>query len=339
MPLISSIWIKIFRNPSSIEHHNVFKMQLNKNENEIDVKETKAIVFSIQRFSIQDGPGIRTTVFFKGCPLKCKWCSNPESQNSFSELFFREQKCQACGSCIEVCNQNAVSLSNGTAVLDRNLCDNCMECVDVCCSGAFEITGQHMNLESVFDEIERDALFYQNSKGGVTLSGGEPLSQPEFALELLKWCKQKSFDTTIDTCGFVNWEVFEKILPYTDRILFDLKHLESSKHFEGTEVKNKLILENLDKILKTNTTQLWIRIPVISGYNDSNEHFNRITGYLKSLRIEKISLLAYHQWGAPKYSHLGKDYSLLKTESPDQEKMESLKEIMEDGGLNVTIGY
>jgi len=299
----------------------------------------KANIFSIQRFSIQDGPGIRTTVFFKGCPLKCKWCSNPESQNQYTELFFREQKCQACGSCVEVCRENAVSLNNEKAAINRSLCNNCMECVDVCCSGALETTGQLMDLETVFEEVMRDSLFYQNSNGGVTLSGGEPLSQPEFALELLKRCKQKSLDTTVDTCGFVSWETFEKVLPYTDRILFDLKHLDSSDHLEGTAVKNEIILENLRKILKTDNTQLWIRIPVIFGYNDSTDHFIRITDHLKRLRIEKVSLLAYHQWGAPKYGYLGKDYPLQQTESPSQDKMESLKEIMEEGGLSVTIGY
>lgn len=298
-----------------------------------------ALTFNIQRFSIQDGPGIRTTVFLKGCPLSCKWCSNPESQNSCQELMYRGQKCQGCGSCVQECPEEAVQLVDGRSVIDRAKCTLCFDCVDVCCSGALEISGQTRTLDEIFDEVCRDELFYKNSGGGVTVSGGEPLLQSDFVLQFFKRCREKSLDTTLDTSGFAKWEEIEKILPYTDRILYDLKHLDPDRHLQGTGVKNDLILDNLLRIVNTESAGVWIRIPVIPGYNDSERHVSEMALFLRDLKIEKVSLLGFHKWGTPKYEFLGRKPAWEGEKSPDESHLERLKKIMESKGLNVTIGY
>jgi pyruvate formate lyase activating enzyme len=303
------------------------------------VSEQKGTIFCIQRFSIQDGPGIRSTVFFKGCPLSCKWCSNPESQKTTPELMVRYQNCQKCRACIEVCEQNAIKVVQDVTVIDRTLCNDCFECVDVCCSEALDTTGTQMSLEDILDEVCRDELFYKNSGGGVTLSGGEPLLQYDFALELLKQLKMHSIDTTIDTCGFFKWDRFKPALDYTDRILFDIKHLDSELHEKETGVGNELILANLDQLIEDSSVEVWIRIPVISGFNDTDEFFEHLKTYLANRQIEKISLLAYHKWGTAKYTYLGKEYPWQQKFTCEQDELERYKTILERGGHNVTIGF
>ncbi len=298
----------------------------------------KAQIFNIQRFSIQDGPGIRTTVFFKGCPLSCDWCCNPESQRSNAELMYREKSCQTCGTCVAQCQKNAIDLQLDKIIIDRELCNSCFECVEVCCSGALEITGKSVTIEEVLDEVTRDKLFYRNSGGGVTLSGGEPLFQAHFVKELLKALKRHSIDTTIDTCGFVKWEDFEGVLPFTDRVLFDLKHLNSQDHKSATGVENDLILANLEKLLHSGKTSVWIRIPVISGFNNSKTLFQQIAVFLKNKPVEKISLLPYHTFGSAKYTSLGKTIPCQQLKLIDDNQIEILKTILEKGGNTVTIG-
>jgi pyruvate formate lyase activating enzyme len=299
----------------------------------------EGMIFSIQRYSIQDGPGIRTTVFMKGCPLQCRWCSNPESQNPYPEIMVRRQKCQACGRCVESCESGAINLVDDAAHINRSVCVRCMSCVDACPTGTLEIVGKSMSLEEVVEESSRDELFYQNSGGGVTLSGGEPLYQPEFTYHLLKSCKERALSTALDTCGYAPWENLESILRFTDLILFDLKHLDPEMHLEGTGVRNELIRDNLKRIVLGGKTRVWIRIPVITGYNDSEQYMMDLAVSVRDMPVEKISLLGYHEWGKSKYASLGREYPLDGTAALDEERLDRLRSIMESEGLSVTIGF
>ncbi|MBM3119145.1 MAG: glycyl-radical enzyme activating protein [Chloroflexi bacterium] len=299
----------------------------------------KGLVFSIQRYSIHDGPGIRTTVFFKGCPLRCKWCSNPESLNPYPEIMVREAKCNGCGKCLEICSREAIVLNNDSVHVDRSKCNLCMKCVDVCLPSAIEITGRYMNVEEVVDECSKDELFYRNSGGGVTLSGGEPLYQPEFALNLLRTCKEKGLSTAIDTSGYISWKVLDKVLHCTDLVLYDIKHIDSEMHYRGTGIKNDLILKNLKQVVDIKLARVWIRIPIIPNFNDSEQYIEKLAAFISEMPVEKISLLGYHEWGKPKYEFLGRDYPLNGSASLSQERLQSLSDIMQSKGLEVTVGY
>ena len=301
--------------------------------------EPKGLIFKIQRFSIQDGPGIRTTVFLKGCPLRCEWCSNPESQNNFPEILHRNQQCRGCGACVEACPQKAIQLKGSVSVIDRQRCDLCMECVTACPNDVLQISGDYQSLDKVVEEVSKDELFYRNSGGGVTLSGGEPLQQPDFAYQLLKSCKERSLHTTVDTCGFANWEVLEKFLEVTDLFLFDLKHLDTDQHQRFTAVGNELILSNLKRILERKQSRVWIRIPIISDFNDSESYVTHLATSLDPMTVEKVSLLGYHEWGKPKYGLLGRAYPSEGKTAVDEDYLQHLKQIMEQTGLEVTIGH
>jgi pyruvate formate lyase activating enzyme len=306
---------------------------------EKDAGTPKGRIFSIQRFSIQDGPGIRTTVFVKGCPLRCAWCSNPESQNLHPEIMARQQKCAGCGDCVEACTRGAVEVVDGVACVERTLCDLCMECVEACPTGSLEVSGKEITIQEAVHECCQDEPFYRNSDGGVTLSGGEPLYQPGFALQFLKACQEKGLHTALDTCGYAPWEVFEEILAYTDLVLFDVKHLDPEMHLRGTGVENGLVLANLRKTLDSRRAGVWIRIPVIPGYNDSEEHAGEVARTLSRGPVEKVSLLGYHEWGKPKYGFLGRGYPFEGEVARGQEKLERMRDIIEAEGLSVTIGH
>jgi pyruvate formate lyase activating enzyme len=299
----------------------------------------EGLVFNIQRYSIQDGPGIRTTVFLKGCPLQCEWCSNPESQNPHPEIMFRSQQCRKWGACAKACEVDAITLVDGMPRLDRDTCTLCMDCVEACPSGALEVSGERMMLDAVVEESCKDELFYSNSGGGVTLSGGEPLAQPEFSRLFMKACKDRSIHTALDTCGHAAWPVMESVLEYTDLVLFDLKHLSPEKHLEGTSAKNDLILENLRRTIDSKKARVWIRIPVISGYNDADSHVQELATLLAGMRPEKVSLLGYHEWGRSKYGALGRDYPCEEVDSLPGERLESVKRALEAHGLEVTIDH
>jgi pyruvate formate lyase activating enzyme len=214
-----------------------------------------------------------------------------------------------------------------------------MDCVDACLNGALEATGDRLTVEEVVNEACKDELFYSNSGGGVTLSGGEPLLQAEFACRLLKVCKERGLQTALDTCGHASWDALQKALEYTDLVLFDLKHLDPEKHLKGTRVGNDIILENLKKTVQSNKARIWIRIPVIKDYNDSKEHFQKIATVLKEIPVEKVSLLAYHEWGKAKYTALGREYPHNSNGALDKERLNPLKEILEAAGIKVTIDH
>ena len=299
----------------------------------------KGRVFNIQRYSIHDGPGIRTTVFFKGCPLRCRWCSNPESISSQPEILVREARCNRCSRCIEVCSPGALSLASTGLWLDRKKCDLCLKCIDVCWEDVIEVAGRLMSLDEVVDECRRDELFYHNSGGGVTLSGGEPLMQADFALALLERCKLHGLNTALDTCGHVQWPVLEKALQYTDLLLFDIKHLDADEHRDGTGADNGLILANLEKAMNSGKARIWIRVPVIPGYNDSNQYMEGLASRLNGMKAEKVSVLGYHEWGRTKYQSLGKAYQLSGRKPLTEERMCEIIGIFKSKGLDATSGY
>jgi pyruvate formate lyase activating enzyme len=301
--------------------------------------EDEGLIFSIQRYSIHDGPGIRTTVFFKGCPLRCRWCSNPESINQSPELIFRAARCDGCGRCIPLCAPLAIKPGQGCIQLDRQKCDRCLKCIDACYTEALESTGRYYNLAEALGECLKDEPFYHNSEGGVTLSGGEPLYQPAFATNLLRACKEHGLHTTLDTSGHIKWEVLEQALSYTDLVLYDIKHIDPEAHREGTGVTNELILENLQRIVSGKRNRVWIRVPVITGFNDSPENIEKVAEFAARLKVEKVSLLTYHEWGRTKYDAVGREYSLQNMAPPSKETMESLAEIVSSRGIEATIDY
>ncbi len=327
----------------SPERHNASNVPIGENviyrRTQEETSGRKGLVFSIQRYSIHDGPGIRTTVFLKGCPMTCKWCSNPESINPFPELMVRDARCNGCGKCLEVCVPDAISLDKTSVRVDRSRCDLCLKCVEVCLPGAIEITGKYMSVTEVADECVRDELFYRNSGGGVTLSGGEPLYQPEFAISLLKECRERGLSTAIDTSGYASWEVLDRVLQYTDIVLYDIKHINSEMHRKGTGVRNDLILKNFERIAGTRRARIWVRIPIIPDFNDSEQFIDKLAEFIMGMPIEKISLLGYHEWGKPKYGALGIKYPLDGCVPPSQERLQILSGIMQSKGLKVTIGY
>jgi glycyl-radical enzyme activating protein len=267
---------------------------------------TEGIVYNIQRLSTQDGPGIRTTVFLKGCPLQCLWCSNPESQNFLPEMLYFEDHCQYCGLCVEACPNGVMSLQDGALHCDRAKCDACGACVNAWPHDARSISGKRMSVDEVMKVVKKDRIHYQNSGGGMTVGGGEPTAQPEFFFELLKTAYGEGLHTCLDTCGFAKWKTLEKVLEYTNLVFFDCKHLNSVEHQRLTGVDNTLILDNLKKIAQSKIP-VRIRVPFIPAYNDSKENISATGQFVQSLDIKDIDLILFHRLGLNKYKALGRE--------------------------------
>jgi pyruvate formate lyase activating enzyme len=296
------------------------------------------MIIKIQRFSIQDGPGIRTTVFLKGCPLRCLWCSNPEGQEPYPELMYNKFACLPdCTLCVDTCVKGALRKIEGRVVIDRIRCDACGECVRVCPSKALVIVGTYVRPEDVLKVVLRDREFYERSDGGVTLSGGEPLYQPVFTKELLRLCKVEGINTALDTSGYASWEVIEGILKYTDVILYDIKHTDPQLHKRYTGVSNDLILDNLKKIDALGIPVI-IRIPIIPGLNDSYDNLSRTADFILKLNsVVRVDLLPYHRLGEPKYEMLGREYPLKGLRQPDREYMLKIVEIFKQFGVKADV--
>ena len=300
------------------------------------MEEGHGLIFLIQRYSVQDGPGLRSTVFMKGCPLKCRWCQNPESLEPYPELMSRDTKCLMLGKCVEACPVGALAIEQNSRKIDRTKCNLCFRCVDACPTKALRKVGQYMTVEEVMAEIERDELFYYKSGGGITISGGEPLLQWQFVLRLLKACKQRHLHTALETCGYARWPALEKVLEHVDLVLYDIKHMDPKLHREATGKSNRLILGNLRAM--QNRAKVWLRIPVIPGYNDSEENLTEVSLLGREIKAEKVSLLPYHRLAEGKYGQLGKQYNMTHVEPPGKERLEEIQKFIESYGLTVTIG-
>jgi pyruvate formate lyase activating enzyme len=295
-------------------------------------------IFNIERFAIRDGPGIRTTVFFEGCPLGCLWCANPESMNPTPQLFYLERLCQRCYRCVEACPNKANTINpEGAIEINRALCKNCGKCVEICPNKAREMSGRLMTVEEVLEEVKKDTLFYQNSAGGVTFSGGEPTQQPEFLWRLSKQCQDSGIHTALDTCGLVKPEILKRVLEYTGLVLYDIKHMDPLKHKEFTGVDNRLILENARMIARTGKPMI-IRVPLIPGHNDSRENVKALAQFMNELRLTRIDLLPYHTLGKEKYRRLGMEYKLSELKPYAGDEVAKIKAELESYGLQVGVG-
>lgn len=302
---------------------------------------SKPLVFNIQKYSIHDGEGIRTTVFFKGCPLSCLWCHNPESQRYRRELMYHANRCAACGACAAVCPQKAVTYGTGTVRLERDLCAGCGTCLDACLLNARELAGREYEIRDLVRELEKDRMFYDQSGGGITLSGGEALAQDmDYMEELARRLFQKGFSVDFDTCGHVPYEHIRRVLPYADTFLYDIKLMDPEEHRTYTGVDNRLILENL-KRLSADGGKINVRMPLIEGVNATDRHINAVIAFLLENRISvyRVNLLKYHGTGGGKYEKLGRCYEEGGMAPPSQEWLEHAAEAFRKNGfLNIHIG-
>jgi pyruvate formate lyase activating enzyme len=297
------------------------------------MKNIRACIFNIQKYSIHDGPGIRTVVFFKGCPLSCLWCSNPESQDTKIQIICDKTKCVQCLHCIEICPEQAITLSNNHIQIDSKKCSSCFSCTSSCAKKAFSIEGKSLTLDEVMKEVMKDEMFYEESNGGVTLSGGEVLMQHEFASELLRLLKEKNIHTAIETTGYANNEIFLKFIDNVDLLLFDIKHYDREKHFKATNVYNDIIIENL-KIAIERNKEVIIRIPVIPNINSSLDDAKGFCKLLKSINAKKVNLLPFHQFGQKKYELLNKSYTFENIAQLHEEDLIPYKQIFIDHGFD-----
>jgi len=305
----------------------------------INQESLKGIVFDIQRYSIHDGPGIRTLVFLKGCPLRCIWCSNPESHHINPQISFYPSRCIGCGTCIKVCQKKAIRvLEGGGKFVDMNKCNLCGKCIESCYPEALVLLGKCFTVEELMEEIEKDRPFYDKSGGGVTLTGGEPMFQTKFSYQVLQECRKKAIHTAIETCGYADWENFEMVLPYVDLVFYDIKHMDPNVHLKLTGVSNKSILENARRIVKMKK-KLIPRFPIIPYCNDSKENIINTGRFVKNeLGLNEIHLLPYHRLGEVKYKRLGINYSLAEFKPFEKEQVNEFKKILEDLGLRVAVG-
>jgi len=293
------------------------------------------IVFDIRKYSIHDGPGIRTTVFFKGCPLHCWWCHNPEGQSPEVEIILRSARCIRCGACVEACPHGAARLGETGPEVQRERCERCGECTLVCNAEARQVVGREMTVAQAMAEVERDIPFYDESGGGVTLSGGEPLAQRDFALGLLEACKEREIHTALDTCGFASWDTFERVRGHVDLFLYDLKVVNDARHRQFTGISNSLILTNLQELSERGHPIL-LRMPIIPGVNDDEVNIRQTGEFVASLpRSHSLELLPYHHAATSKYAGLGHEYPLPDTRPPSEERLGQIAEILRACGVQV----
>jgi pyruvate formate lyase activating enzyme len=295
------------------------------------------LIFDIKRFAVHDGPGIRTTVFLKGCPLSCWWCHNPEGLKNKQEIIFYEYKCISCNKCIDICSKNALKKINNKLNRNYKICLSCGNCAEICPTASQQIIGRRLTPEKIIEEIEKDRLFFESSSGGVTFSGGEPLMQHTFIKETLKLCKKRGIHTALDTSGYSSTNAFNKTMKYTDLYLYDLKIFDDQKHERYTGVSNKSILKNLETLNK-NKKEIILRFTIINDVTNTKENLNDITNFISSLkRINEINLLPFHDV-SEKYQRLGKEYKLKNIQPPSENEIEKIVELFEHRGLNVKIG-
>ena len=324
-------------------------------------------IFDIKRFALHDGPGLRTTVFLKGCPLTCLGCHNPEGQQVGPELIFRPDRCTACGDCVSACPNDALTLTEGALHVHRELCHLTGACVEVCLPGALELVGRPREVEEILGLLENDRLYYDESRGGVTFSGGEPFAQPDFLRELLEGCRDRELSVVLDTCGHVAPETFRDLAPFVSHLLFDLKLMDEERHEAFTGVHNRWILENLQWVANgcgngssgregpvppgsgdgigngaigdpRPCPSLTIRIPLIPGVNDDEENLSATAEFLMGLgRQPPVDILPYHRLGVEKYHRMGRAYELSQVAPPPKISIRNAVRLLKEAGLSVTV--
>jgi pyruvate formate lyase activating enzyme len=299
----------------------------------------KGTIFDIKRYAIHDGPGIRTTIFFKGCTLRCQWCHNPEGIQKKHEIMFRPERCaEGCRDCVSSCPQKAIDKINEVIDIDRTRCDLCGVCGEACVYEALELVGLDVTVKEILDKVEKDRIFYDESGGGVTLSGGEPLVQHKFLLELLDELKNRDIHTAVDTSGYVPYENLEKVSKKADLLLYDIKVMDGEKHRLFTGESNAVILENLKKI-SADGREIIIRMPVLKGLNDDEENIERLAEFLLSCKnVDRINLLSYHKGAEGKLKRLMKKSPLLDFHAPTEKRLDEIKKKLSSHGFTVKIG-
>lgn len=308
---------------------------------EIDSTSIFGTVFDIQGYSVHDGPGSRTLIFLKGCSLECKWCSNPEGQNLFPEPLYLKQRCIHDALCVKECQFNAINVDADSLIFDRSKCSKCDKyfCAKVCCGSAVRIAGYKISVDELFKKVQKDRDYW-GKDGGITLTGGEPLMQGDFTLNLLKRCYGSYIHTAIETCGYVSNDIIKRVLGLLDWIFFDLKHMDDDKHIEGTGVSNKLILENAKFLASEFKGRIVFRIVIIPSYNDSAESINNFVKFIRSLPLDnrEVNILPLHHMGKEKYTMLGRKYFSDDLTMPQDSKMDEIREIFISYGIKCYIG-
>jgi pyruvate formate lyase activating enzyme len=307
---------------------------------------SKALIFDIQSFSTHDGPGIRTNVFFKGCPLHCLWCSNPEGQKPLPELFYSKMKCVGCMCCARACPHAAVTATVAPANIekygpvghDRAQCNQCQthDCVRACLQDALSVTGQWMTVADVMKKIQRDSSVYRN-KGGITVSGGDPLVYPKFVAELLQRCQEEGINTVLESELSLPTSNLEAVAPYVDWFLADLKIVDEGKHIDATGISNKLIKKNLQFLGRTCPEKVCLRVPIIPGFTDSDENIAAIGAFCKENHFSRVNILSYHKLGSTKHERLGSEYLMPAVQEPDDERMHQIAGIIGSHGVECII--
>jgi pyruvate formate lyase activating enzyme len=296
-------------------------------------------IFDIKRYSIHDGPGIRTTVFLKGCSLACLWCHNPESIAAGPELMHWPARCVRCHACVAACPEGAIAKDTaGAIVVDREKCDVCGKCAEACLYDAMQVIGRETTVEEVLAEAEKDRIFYEQSGGGVTLSGGDPAVQAEFAEALLDACRERGLRTAVDTAGLTKNGALARLAAKTDLLLFDLKLMDDARHREFTGVSNALILDNLERLAAAGPA-IWVRIPLVRGVNDDDDNIRRTVAFLKRLKtVRRVGLLPYHAGGLDKAGRIGKGAKFRKFEAPSEERLAAIEAAFREASFEVRRG-
>jgi pyruvate formate lyase activating enzyme len=297
------------------------------------------LVFSIERYAVHDGNGIRTIVYLKGCPLRCLWCANPEGQEACPQLFFFEERCIGCGRCEAACPCGVAHRSaEGRAESDHAVCERCGRCADACPADARRLFGREMTVAEVLQAVLKDRAFYRKSGGGVTLSGGEPTAQPDFTRALLAACRNRGLNTAMETCGYTRFPLLAGIAEHLDLVLYDLKHMDREAHRRLTGVPNDLILENLKQLCDLGVAII-VRVPVIPGYNDTLENLTALAAFTAALpSVQTVELLPYHNYGSGKYARCCRAYALPDLPLPDLARMRELAAVIQAGGVACRVG-